>query len=391
MTNRKPRVTARVRGAFGASLFVLVGACNPFAPDAGLSQMSVQPIRGPIVVMREGDRIEVTGRFAVEPGDVIHTRAASARLHLEGGRYAVLGPDSRVAIADGATIENLAGAVLAQASQEMTVVFDEVEATIGEGILRVERDSASARAAAIDGSPTLGAPGQQPLRLGRLFEVSVAAGEVLDPRPYGLDHDDAWDRRYLTQVVELDIQLQRYARALRAQTAGGRPAVSYLADQAGDRVGFIRPYIERRTPTTDLVIGFTMATVDEARSLRESFVRAFSLRDRGGRWGVVAALMDVGPAPLLASLERLGSDVLAATEGGATGVTFEAPGGAGAGEGEARTDEGPSGPSAPGSGADGDGGGDEEPPPDDCDNVVDCTLQSPPPLPTPDAPETGLP
>jgi hypothetical protein len=392
VTKGEPRGTARVAAAVGASLFCLVGACNPFAPDPGLSQMSVQPIGGSIVVLREGDRVEVTGRFAVEPADVIDTRAANARLHLEGGRYALLGPDTRVAVADGATLENLEGAVLAQASQEMTVVFDEVEATTREGILRVERDSASARAAAIDGRAVLGSPGQQPVRLGRLFEVSVAAGEVLDPRPYHLDHDDAWDRRYLTNVVELDLQLQRYARALSAQTAGSRPGASYFADLAGSEVGFIRPHIERRTPTTDLVIGFTMATVDDARPLRDSFLRAFSLRDRGGQWGVIAALMDVGPTSLLASLERLGSDVLAATEGGATGVTFEAPGGRGAGDGETGSDEDDSVPGAPGPGrSDGDGGGGEKPPPDDCDNVIDCTLQSPPPLPTPETPETGLP
>jgi hypothetical protein len=383
---------ALVALAFGA--FGVTAGCNPFAPGGGLSPMTVEPQGGSIDVVRDGERIEVTGRFGVEPGDEIDTGGIGARLHLEGDRFAYLGTETTITLTDGSTLENDAGAVLMDTSDASTVVFDEVEASTTGGILRVERDRASASAAVIEGGAQVTAPGQEPEELGRLFEVSVVAGDVLDPRPYRIDDGDAWDRRYLADVVELELQLQRYADALRAQTAGQRPRSAYFSDLAeGEDVGFMRSYLESETPTTDLIIGFTIASVDRQPSLRASFRHAFLLREDGGQWGVVSTLLGVESRPLLADLERLGSDILAAGQGRATGVTFGPPsGGDGGSSGEAGTRAGDDGPSSggPGSGSeDGDQGGNDESPADDCDNVVDCTLQVP--LPSPNATETGLP
>ncbi|HZA19524.1 MAG TPA: hypothetical protein VE889_01620, partial [Actinomycetota bacterium] len=111
----------------GAS--AVMAGCNPFAPGEGLSPMTVEPRGGSIEVVREGERIVVTGRFAVEPGDAILTDDASARLHLEGDRFAYLSTGTDVVLMDGSTLENRAGAVLLEASDGATIAFDEVEAS----------------------------------------------------------------------------------------------------------------------------------------------------------------------------------------------------------------------------------------------------------------------
>ena len=359
-----------------------IAGCNPFTPGEGLSPMTVEPRGGSIEVVRDGERVVVTGRFAVEPGDAIHTADATARLHLEGDRFAYLSTGTHVTLMNGSTLENRAGAVLLEASEGSAIVFDEAEASTTEGILRVERDRTSGTAAVMEGRAQVAAPGQAPEDLGRLFEVSVVAGEVLDPRPYRIDDGDAWDRRYLAEVVALELQLQRFADAVRAQTDGRRPRADYFSSLAeGNDVGFMRPYLEGGTPTTDLIIGFSIASVDRDRSLRTSFLHAFSFREEGGQWGVVSSLLGVDSHRLLADLEQLGSGILAAGRGPATGVSFGPPPGEGESSGEPGTKPRDGGSPPPDEGEDG------QSPEDGCDNVVDCTLQ----LPSPSAPETGLP
>jgi hypothetical protein len=238
----------------------------------------------------------------------------------------------------------------------------------------------------MEGEARVAAPGQEPEDLGYLFEVSVVAGEVLDPRPYRVDDDDAWDRRYLADVVALELQLQRFADAVSAQTNGGRPRLEYFSGIAeGEDVGFMRSYLRSATPTTDLIIGFSIASLDRETSLSASFRHAFSLREEGGQWGVVSSLLGVESERLLADLERLGSGILAAGGGRATGVSFGPPP-----EGEGGPSGGPDGGAPEDGSGSPDEGEDDETPEDGCDNVVDCALQIPQ-LPSPDAPETGLP
>jgi hypothetical protein len=345
--------------------FGAISGCNPFAPEPHLTPMAVEPRGEPITVTRAGNRVMVTDRFDLEPGDVIETRDSFAALHLEGDRYVTLAPVTRVTLLDGKSLEETGGALVAEVSEQTTVVLEDVEATTKAGTLRIERDEASAAVSVLGGAAALRAPGQLPVEINRLFEASVAAGEVLEPRPYRVDEEDAWDRRYLGPVVELELQLQRYSLALEAQTEGRRPPASFVSNLAGDEaVELFRRYLVRERPTSDLIVGLTIATLDDARSLEESLSKAFYLRDRGGGWGVVASLMGVEGEPLLASLERLGSNLLGAAEGGASGIRFGPPDGA----------------DASGSG-DAPGGRDREadhrPAVGGCDNLIDCTLQHP--------------
>lgn len=365
--------------ALGLAIAGATASCNPFVSDAGLDPMTIDPQGGSIEVIREGEPISVTGRFALEAGDGIDTGPASARLHLEGDRFAQLAAGTRITLLGGSSMENEEGEVLLDTSEASTVSFDDVEVSTTGGMIRVEQDRGSGSAAVIDGAARVVAPGQVPEQLERLFEVSVVSGDVLDPRPYRIDDRDAWDRRHLPEVVELELQLQRYADALRAQTAEG-PRSDYFSEAAdGEDVSFIRSYLQSETPTTDLLIGFSIANVDRDPSIAASFREAFALREEGGQWGVVSSVMGVASKLLLADLERLGSDLLAAGEGRATGVSFGRPSEGGDGSSGRERGDGA-----------GDEAGDGGPSTEACDNVVDCTLQNPS-RPTPDADESGLP
>jgi hypothetical protein len=65
----------------------------------------------------------------------------------------------------------------------------------------------------------------------------------------------------------------------------------------------MRRYLKRSAE--DLLIGFTVAENARAVSMKRAFTRAFQLRDDGGRWGLVATILDAPERKLVAGLEDL--------------------------------------------------------------------------------------
>ena len=305
-----------------ASLIALAG-CNPFAESAGLEPMTLDVEKGRLRVERDGDVLEITGRFSLEPGDVIKTGGVPARLQLQGRRRAWIQAGSRVRIRDGRTLQNLSGSILIRAQDKTSVMFDEVIASSSRGAFRVDRASASSSAATYRGVTEVRAPGQRPVVVRPLFASSTAAGQVLDLVPYAADPDDSWDRLELSEPIELDEELQAFSRALSVRLEDQAVTGSYFARLAGERVPWMKPHIGGRS-TADLLIGFTIAHLDPGRSLRSGFTYAFDLRDDEAPWGVVATLMGVDSESLIAQLESIVSETGIAT-GGRSGSFSLAP------------------------------------------------------------------
>jgi hypothetical protein len=300
-----------------ASLTALV-SCNPFAESSGLEPMTLNAEGGRLRVERDGDVLDVTGRFSLEPGDVIKTDGAAARLQLQGRRRAWIQEGSRVRIRDGQTLQNLSGSVLIRAQDETIVVFDDVTASSSQGTFRVDRASASSSAATYRGVTEVRAPGQRPVVVRRLFASSSAAGQVLDLVPYEVDPDDSWDRLELSKLIELEEELQAFSRALSVRLEDQTMARSYFAGLAGEQVPWMKPYVGGGRPTADLLIGFTIARLDPGRSLQSGFTHAFDLRDDEAPWGVVATVMGVDSESLIAQLESIVSKTGIATDGRGT-------------------------------------------------------------------------
>lgn len=306
-----------------ASLIALV-ACNPFAESSGLEPMTLDAEGGRLKVERDGDVLEITGRFSLEPGDVIKTVGAPAQVQLQGRRRAWIQEASRVRIRDGRTLQNLSGSILIRAQDKTSVVFDEVIASSSEGTFRVDRASASSSAATYKGVTEVRAPGQRPVVVRPLFASSAAAGQVLDLVPYEVDPDDSWDRLELSELIDLEEELEGFSRALSVRLEDQAVTGTYFARLAGERVPWIEPYVEGGRSTGDLLIGFTIARLGPGRSLRSGFTNAFDLRDDEAPWGVVATLMGVDSESLIAQLESIVSQTGIAT-GGRSGAFSFAP------------------------------------------------------------------
>ena len=388
----------RVVAATAALVGALVAAgCNPFSDAGAARSMTVAPDgSGSVFVRRAGEEIEVTGRFSLAASDVVRTTTPGARILLESDRTAWLADDSSVRITGGGSLEVLGGSVLAESRRHLTVSIDDVTATTSGGMMRVDRFSASAAVAGYAGEVAVAAPGQETVAIDPLFDASVTAGQVLDPRPYQVDLDDRWDRLHLGDVVELDEQLERYADAISGQLGGTSLSTSFFRNLEGRDAGqdMVRYMDSRAFSAPDLLIGFSIADLDETTSKERALSRAFGLRRAGGQWGVVATIMGVRSGPLVAGLENLifaagamasvpgaGSDVGAgstAEGGGSPGRPARGSGGSSGGDGAG----GGNGGSAPGaeeppggSGDTGGGGDDASPPPDDeCENLIDCVV-----------------
>ncbi|HVF54031.1 MAG TPA: hypothetical protein VNC78_10590 [Actinomycetota bacterium] len=345
----------------GLALTLLMGtACWPLDRTEPLSEMELEAVAGDVVVLRDGERIEVGDSLPIEVGDVIETAARSeARLRLEGDRIVSLSQRSRLEVRDTDAVEGLAGHLLAQTKQPLTVYYDKVEMTTKSGTFRLDRGVATARAGVYRGTITASSPGEPRLSIGPLYEASMTANDIPpSARPYNLDVTDPWDVRLLPRVVALEEELERLGAGLSNQLGERRPTVRYFASLSDKRdVGFIKPYL-REKDADDLVLGFAVAK-NAGGPLEKSFSEAFSIHDDGGSWGIVAGIMDVRSRVLLADLETMivdtGIVASAASEGAAPRALAAA--------GFTRTD--PSGSSS----------NDQPPPPPDSD--------PPPPEPAP--------
>ncbi|MDQ3941352.1 MAG: FecR family protein, partial [Actinomycetota bacterium] len=301
------------------------GAC--FSGGDELGDMMLRPIAGTVEILRGNEIIEVDSDEALEPQDVVVTKADGlARLNLEDERTVMVQARTRVRIRSPQTIEGQKGSVLAMADAgSMKVIFDDITSTVSDGIFRLDRGFGSSRASTYSGSVHLETPGETRLALDPLHQVEVAAGDLPETAaPYEIDVKDEWDRDYLGEVVDLTVQLDLLANGFSNQLGAAPRGLGYFASLVGRDVGFMRPYAAREP--ADLLVGYTIADNDPDRSLAASFAEALDLHDRGARWGVAAAILDVRTRPLVAQLGDLilGSGVVASGGGGGGDFTFAA-------------------------------------------------------------------
>lgn len=371
--------------AVGLVLALFAGtACWPFSDDAELAEMTVKRNGGRVVILRAGETIQVTDQTSLKPRDVVQTQSSGeALVRLEGDRLLTLAQDSTIKIKDAKTVESQSGSVLVDTKDALDVFFGSVTASSDNGTIRIDRGVSTGRIASYRGAVTVSAPGEERLEVGTLFEAAPSANAVpSSSAPYDMDETDPWDREYLDHVVTLQEELDQLTGGLQAQIGRQRPGLGYFGTLAGgEDVGFMRPYL-RRTPV-NLLVGFTIASHDTGRPLAASFREAFSLYERGARWAVAAAIMDVKLGAVLADLEDIATVAVAASSEGDS-FTLAAAALSEAGEVPPAPGTGPGVPvpptQAPPTDGGGGGGGTQPPPPTDqpqpseCPNYQQCAV-----------------
>ncbi|MDQ3915472.1 MAG: FecR family protein [Actinomycetota bacterium] len=373
-------VTRSSRVAVGLVLALFAGtACWPFSDDSELAEMTVQRREGRVLILRGAETIEVEDETSLKPRDVVQTQSSGeAVVRLEGDRLLTLASDSKIRIKDVRTVESQSGSVLADTGEALEVQFGSVTASSSSGTIRIDRGVSATRVASYRGSVTVGAPGEERLQLRTLFEAVPSANAVPRvPAPYDIDSTDPWDRHYLEDVVELQEELDQLTGGLRAQIGKQRPGLGYFSTLAGGQdVGFLRPYLKRAP--VNLLVGFTIASHDEDRPLGAAFREAFSLYERGAKWAVAAAIMDVKLNAVVADLEDIATVAVASSS---AGDSFTLASAALSNAGEVPPPPGEGDPGLPPTQAPPTDGGGTQPPkptdqpqPSECPNYAQCTI-----------------
>ena len=361
-----------------------------------IGEMTIRPLGGQIFIVRDGASIEVKDDTPLEPGDLITTdKDGSARLRLAGARSGYVTDGAKISVSDSSSLDSRSGSMLMEVEDRTTVSFDGVTAESSEGSFRIDQGFGSSRVGAYSGRVSLSRPGQSTVTIDGLYEAQLAAGELpSSTKPYRAEASDPWDRERLATAIRLDQELAELGGGLAAQLGRGssRPTLAYFGGLAGKPVPFMRPYLKRST--AELLIGFTVADNAQDMKLPTGVAKAFELRDDGGQWGIVAAILESRPRPLLADLESVVVAAVGGGDGGATAPEFtlaaaaEATGEAPATDStvvDSGTPTEQTDPEDPGTGPsdpDGGGGGGEPPDePDDCSSGPDCDLDDLPGLP----------
>ena len=326
---------------------------------------------GRVEIHRGNEVIEVDeGDEALEPQDLIVTGSdGDAVLKLEEGRKVHLARKSSLRIRSTTIVEAQQGSVLATADAPMQVIFDDVTARLSSAQFRLDRGFGSARAASYRGSVLLESPGEPRLKLNRLFQVDVAAGDLPQASvPYRLSLRDLWDKEHLGDVVTLTENLDLLATGFERQVGSTRPGLEYFSDLSSSNVSFMRPYLSR--PVTDLLVAFTIAE-NAPGTPKASFQDAFDYMDEGASYGVAATILRAKSNNMVAQLEELivGTGAVAG-DGGTGDASF------GGDDGSVTTAAGSSGDDpgteAQGETVSGEVGGEAEENVDDCSDVVTC-------------------
>ncbi|MGH2757893.1 MAG: hypothetical protein ACRDI3_08905 [Actinomycetota bacterium] len=362
---------------------LFAGAACWLGSDEPLAEMSVRNEDGSVRIHRENRVIEVRDKdVPVEPGDIIETRKFGvASLRLEDDRQVWISgatlERAETRVVSTSSLEGRTGTILAHAGDAMKVRFGSVVASADEASFRIDQKAGGARAASLQGTVRLTAPGEPTMQVDRLFEVPVSAGDLRADRPYQLNVDDPFDKRELARVVDLQTQLQQLSAGFASQLGRQKPDLPYFR-ALGDRtrVDPIKPYLKRRT--IDLLTAFTIATNTKEYSFGEAIEEAFRHHDAGGSWAVVAEILRSKPSLLLADL----SDIIVATGAVADGSGEEAQFTVAAGEAAddgttvAPIDNGGGGNDGGGNDGDGNdgGGGGEDDEPEECTSGPECDV-----------------
>jgi len=326
LADRRRRV--RALGAVGV-LALAPAACSEDGPDQGEARLEVD---GEAVVERaDGGRDVVTGRTDVGPGDRVEVVEGRAVMALAGGtRFELRDGDAD----DAATVLRMddvpdleAGDLLVTTPGRAEVAAADTALEIREGAAKVSRslgmgvvsydadvrvDSAGQertvpplRALLV---PALGSP--QPLR------PAVCQGSSTTTACPAYDPQDAWDRRYLGDAIELDQRLQSIAEAYTStlQPGEGRTPGFFKLILPGleDEDDFTAELLDVNRAPGDTLVGAAITDLGRRGDFVERWGAVFGFRDEGAAWGLVALDQAVSRTPLLGTVtEAIGASPLA--------------------------------------------------------------------------------
>ena len=337
--------SAWVAGVAGMLALVLLTAVGVAAlrSDTASADTVLEKGSDARVVLEDGSAAVVEVGERIPTGATVTAGRTGAELETRD-RVVHLGGGTAVTVRDGVRQVLRGGFVLVDASDDAPGVELETAAatvtTADDSLVRVDGGPlvrvGVLRGDAADVRPTAR---RTTTELDTYYQVQVAPGALPGaPTPFVLTPGDDYERRLASELVTADEDLTALASRLDTDGGAGRAVMASLRSDV--RTG---PALPAGAPASEGTLGYLIATAAPSTDpVGERYTEVRELRDLGGSWGVVAAivgaevgrvgaalgaLLEPGTVPVLAGGPLDLEEVLAPTSGS--------------------TDEEPSGPDSP--------------------------------------------
>lgn len=296
-----------VAGVAGLLAVVLLTAVGVAALRSDTASADTVLARGSDarVVLEDGSAVAVEVGDRIPAGATVTAGRTGAELETRD-REVHLGGGTEVTVRDGARQVLRRGFVLVDASDAPGVELETAAATV------TTADDSLVR---VDGGPLVrvgvlrgDAAGVRPTarrtstELDTYFQVQVAPGALPGATtPFVLTPGDAYERKLASELVSADEDLT--ALASRLDTDGGAGRVVMTALRSDVPTG---PALAAGAPGSEGTLGYLIAAAAPGTDpLAERYTRVRELRDLGGSWGVVAAIVEAEVGRVGAALGAL--------------------------------------------------------------------------------------
>ena len=266
---------------------VLAGAVGVAALRTDTASADTVLTRGDGAVLELADgttRAAVVGE-RVPRGATVRAGSAGAQLQTRD-REVWLGRATAVTVLDGARQELRSGFVMVDASDAPGLELETAAATVttaddslvrvdGGQLLRVgvlRGDEAGVRAAGRRATADVET----------YHQVQVPAGGLPgQPTPFVLTPGDAYERQLAAELVRADDDLNALAARLDSDGAAGRAVLAALDEDVDVAVA----------AGSEGALGYLIARAADDGDVADGYVRVRDLREAGGSWGIVAAIV----------------------------------------------------------------------------------------------------
>ncbi len=150
--------------------------------------------------------------------------------------------------------------------------------------------------------------GDETATIPALRQVSIPAGSPPPDRPSPLDYDsaDAWDRRFLSDAIDLGNELEARSKGFSAQVSPGDSTTAEFLVRLLPRLATVSefgPLFDPKRAAGESLVGAAIALEGTRGTFSERWAGTFGFRDDGAQWGLVALDQGVTRAPLLAAVD----------------------------------------------------------------------------------------
>jgi hypothetical protein len=200
------------------------------------------------------------------------------------------------------------GDVLATAKDTpLTVTAGSADAGVHNGAAHVSR-GLGVTAASYVGDLAVSSAGRE-LTVPALRQAAVPGPGLLPAAPTPLDYraDNPWDRRYLSDAIDLGDELQARSDGFTAQLSPGEGHTAgfyrELLPALDNEPAFTQALVQPDMAPGETLVGAAIAVDGKNGNFSDRWKSVFDFRAQGARWGLVALDQHVTRAPLLSSVD----------------------------------------------------------------------------------------